>query len=132
MNPGYNLESGTATDGTSSGGWEFEQAPLDPDKVFGNSTSGTGSSSGGGSSSSGSGSSQDVQMTGGNAPASFWKCAGVAAVKADTTRKWADVDYNSKALTLATWLKVIQPTVRQAFRVGWFFCDVVMLIGKHG
>ncbi|WIA43174.1 hypothetical protein OEZ86_009685 [Tetradesmus obliquus] len=112
MNPGYNFESGTgtgtggaATDGSSSGssggssgGWEFEQAPLDPDKVFGN------------SSGSGSGSSSDVTMTGGNAPASFWKCAGVAAVKADTTRKWADVDYNSKSLTLATWLKVIQPT----------------------
>eukprot|EP00883_Tetradesmus_obliquus_P010601 jgi/Sobl393_1/3315/SZX72431.1 len=116
MNPGYNFESGTgtgtggaATDGSSSGssggssgGWEFEQAPLDPDKVFGNSSgSGSGSSSG---------SSSDVTMTGGNAPASFWKCAGVAAVKADTTRKWADVDYNSKSLTLATWLKVIQPT----------------------
>jgi hypothetical protein len=110
MNPGYNLESGTgtATDGSGSG-WEFEQAPLDPDKVFGNSSSSSTGSSSGGSGSSGS--SQDVQMTGGNAPASFWKCAGVAAVKADTTRKWADVDYNSKGLTLATWLKVIQPTV---------------------
>jgi hypothetical protein len=109
MNPGYNLESGTgtATDGSGSG-WELEQAPLDPDKVFGNSTSSSGGSSSGSNSS---GSSQDVQMTGGNAPASFWKCAGVAAVKADTTRKWADVDYNSKGLTLATWLKVIQPTV---------------------
>ncbi|KAF6254471.1 hypothetical protein COO60DRAFT_1703315 [Scenedesmus sp. NREL 46B-D3] len=109
MNPGYNLEAGTATDGSGSG-WEFEQAPLDPDKVFGNSSSGTGSgeSSSGGSSSAGS--SQEVQMTGGNAPASFWRCAGAAAVKADTTRKWADVDYNSKGLTLATWLRVIQPT----------------------
>jgi hypothetical protein len=96
-NGSLQLESGTV-----GGDWVLEQAPVDPDKVFGSSPAP------GGAPSSSSGS---VEMTGGNAPASFWQCAANAAAKADTTRKWADIDYNSKTLTLATWLKVIQPTV---------------------
>jgi hypothetical protein len=96
-NGSLQLESGTV-----GGDGVLEQAPVDPDKVFGSSPAA------GGAPSSSSGS---VEMTGGNAPASFWQCAADAAAKADTTRKWADIDYNSKTLTLATWLKVIQPTV---------------------
>lgn len=41
----------------------------------------------------------------------FWKCVDDAAERADTTRKWADVDYNNKQLSLDTWLRVIQPVV---------------------
>lgn len=102
-NGSLQLESGAV-----GGDWVLEQAPVDPDKVFG-----SGPAAGSTPSSSGS-SSSSVEMTGGNAPASFWQCAADAAAKADTTRKWADVDYNSKTLTLTTWLKVIQPTVSLA------------------
>lgn len=101
-NDSLQLESGAV-----GADWVLEQAPVDPDKVFGSSPAPPSSPSSGGSSSSGA-----AQLTGGNAPASFWQCAADAAAKADTTRKWADVDYNSKALTLAIWLRVIQPTVR--------------------
>jgi hypothetical protein len=104
-NGSLQLESGAV-----GADWVLEQAPVDPDKVFGSSPAAP-SSPGSGSSGSGSG---VVEMTGGNAPASFWQCAADAAAKADTTRKWADVDYNSKTLTLAIWLKVIQPTVSSA------------------
>lgn len=83
----------------------------------GSGTSGSnGSSSTGSSSSDGASSDGAVQMTGGNAPSSFWQCAGQAAVKADTTRKWADVDYNSQSLTLNTWIRVIQPTVNRQLK----------------
>lgn len=99
-NSTLNLESGAV-----GGDWVLEQAPVNPDEIFSSSPA-AGSSNGGSSDSS------SVTMTGGNAPTSFWQCAGDAAAKADTARKWADIDYNSKTLTLATWLKVIQPTVR--------------------
>lgn len=91
--------------GTTTGDWNMEGGSTNS----GSSSSGNSSSSA--SSSSSSSDSGSVQMTGGNAPQSFWKCAGLAAVKADATRKWADIDYNSKSLTLTTWIKVIQPTV---------------------
>jgi hypothetical protein len=110
---GLQLESGAV-----GNDWVLEAGPVDPDKVFGSSGSST---TGSGSSSSPTSSSSDsssVQMTGGNAPASFWQCAAAAAAKADTTRKWADVDYNSKQLTLAIWIKVIQPTVSYASCTG--------------
>jgi hypothetical protein len=47
----------------------------------------------------------------------FWKCVDDAAERADTTRKWADVDYNNKQLSLDTWLRVIQPVVSGTGRV---------------
>jgi hypothetical protein len=108
------LESGTI----NGNDWVSASTTVDPDQLFGNSSAGSSAggsndngSGGGGGSNAGDGGDSSVQMTGGNAPASFWQCAANAAVKADQTRKWADVDYNSKSLTLATWLKVIQPTV---------------------
>lgn len=42
------------------------------------------------------------------APPSFWKCLADAAVKSDRTTDWAGVDYNSKKLSLDTWLGVIR------------------------
>jgi hypothetical protein len=100
---GLQLESGAV-----GSDWVLEAGPVDPDKVFGSSG---GTAAGSSSSSSSNSDSSSVQMIGGNAPASFWQCAAAAAAKADTTRKWADVDYNSKQLTLAIWIRVIQPTV---------------------
>ncbi|GBF94503.1 hypothetical protein Rsub_07037 [Raphidocelis subcapitata] len=38
------------------------------------------------------------------APPSFWKCVADAAVAVDGGAKWGGVDYNSKKLTLETWL----------------------------
>ena len=43
------------------------------------------------------------------APVTFWNC--VKEAKADSTSKWADVDYNNKQLTLEAVLRVVQPVV---------------------
>jgi hypothetical protein len=104
MNPGYTPEAG-------SGVWGYEGATptVDPDAVFGSSGGAAGHTGAGDSASPNAGS---VVPSGGSAPAGFWRCAGEAAVKADTTRKWADVDYNSGSVTLGTWLNVLQPAVR--------------------
>jgi hypothetical protein len=45
------------------------------------------------------------------APPSFWKCLADAAVAADRTKNWAGIDYNSKKLSLDTWLNVIRKLV---------------------
>jgi hypothetical protein len=45
------------------------------------------------------------------APPSFWKCLQDGAVAADPTTSWAAVDYNSKKLSLDTWLGTIHTMV---------------------
>lgn len=45
------------------------------------------------------------------APPTFWQCVQTAAVTSDTATSWAGIDYNSKKLTLETWLNVIRKLV---------------------
>jgi len=45
------------------------------------------------------------------APPSYWKCLADAAVASDRTTDWAGIDYNSKKLSLDTWLNVIRKLV---------------------
>ncbi|KAF8066288.1 NDB1 [Scenedesmus sp. PABB004] len=130
MNDAYQLESGSGGDGAAWGG---DAAPVDPDAVFGG---GSGAGSGAGAGGAGAGAAPaDAAPAGGDAPASFWRCAGAAAAKADTTRKWADVDYNSKSLSLGTWARVIAPTALVDWGVQTLECfkaEVAALPGGAG
>jgi hypothetical protein len=58
---------------------------------------------------SGGGSGSSPAPGGPVAPATFWDC--VKEARADSTSKWADVDYNNKQLTLEAVLRVVQPVV---------------------